>query len=145
MRRRGYKKTKLVRQGCYSESGEQTLSSEELAWVAKSCYSESWCEQHSWREGIPTPFFFAESYTWKLIINMIDWLVHFNCMSTWSYFIPRGFRIAYNVHLYLYFLCIFLWVFVMKEKNKFSSVRKIEFNEKWVLSWERKIYLQITF
>ena len=26
MRRRGYKKTKLARQACYSESGEQTLS-----------------------------------------------------------------------------------------------------------------------
>ena len=26
MRRRGYKKTKLARQGHYSESGEQTLS-----------------------------------------------------------------------------------------------------------------------
>ena len=26
MRRRGYEKTKLARQGCYSESREQTLS-----------------------------------------------------------------------------------------------------------------------
>ena len=25
--------------------------------VAESCYSESWCELHSWREGVPTPFF----------------------------------------------------------------------------------------
>ena len=25
--------------------------------VAESCYSESWYEQHSWREGVPTPFF----------------------------------------------------------------------------------------
>ena len=25
--------------------------------VAESCYSEGWCEQRSWREGVPTPFF----------------------------------------------------------------------------------------
>ena len=25
--------------------------------VAESCYSESWCEQHSWHEGVLTPFF----------------------------------------------------------------------------------------
>ena len=25
----------------------------------ESCYSESLCKQHSWREGVPTPFFFT--------------------------------------------------------------------------------------
>ena len=30
-------------------------------WVAELSYSESWCKQHSWREGIPTPFFITDS------------------------------------------------------------------------------------
>ena len=27
--------------------------------VAESCYSESWCEQHSWHQGVLTHFFFT--------------------------------------------------------------------------------------
>ena len=30
--------------------------------VAESCYSENWCEQHSWREGVPTPFFITSYF-----------------------------------------------------------------------------------
>ena len=37
--------------------------------VAELCYSESWCEQHSWREGVPTLFFISKLFWLKEIME----------------------------------------------------------------------------
>ena len=37
--------------------------------VAESCYSESWCEQYSWREGVLTPFFHYKLFRYKEIME----------------------------------------------------------------------------
>ena len=37
--------------------------------VAESCYTESWCKQHSWREGVPTPFLHYKLFRRKEIME----------------------------------------------------------------------------